>query len=252
MADHEDYGQGEAPAAHKATHQDGGDDEISIAGLSGTPAALAAHALLPTVHQDAPALIGAHALLASIHHTKYTDVEAKAAADVQIGIHAGLATVHQDAPGLILTHKGDASAHHAKYTDAAARAAVVDDTAYGDPWNGVTDKAPSKNTVYDKIETMAFGAWTTKNTHTSYEALTHGFVLVYLAAHNEAISCSILTDGSDPPTTVRQRVVIRTYLIPHDVTLSYMPLMCPVKKGDYYQINLTWGTATAYWLPLGA
>jgi len=122
MADHKDYLPGEAPTAHKATHQDGGSDEISVAGLSGETVELAAHKLLPTVHQDAPALILTHKGDASAHHVKYTDAEAEAQADAKIAIHAALPTVHQDAPALILTHKGDASAHHVKYTDAEVRA----------------------------------------------------------------------------------------------------------------------------------
>jgi len=76
--DHEDYLPGEAPAAHKETHQDGGTDEISIADLAGVSTELAAHALLPTVHQDAPDLILTHKGIASAHHAKYTDVEARA------------------------------------------------------------------------------------------------------------------------------------------------------------------------------
>lgn len=107
MADHEDYQSGETPAAHAETHEDAGSDEMSLAGLDGEPSTL-------TLHRA----------IASAHHPKYTDVEAKAAADVQILIHAALATVHQDAPNLILTHKGDASAHHPVYTDAEAKAAL--------------------------------------------------------------------------------------------------------------------------------
>jgi hypothetical protein len=39
---------------------------------------VAAHAALPTVHQDAPALIATHKADASAHHAKYTDAEARA------------------------------------------------------------------------------------------------------------------------------------------------------------------------------
>jgi len=120
--DHEDYLPGEAPAAHKETHENGGVDEVSVAGLAGVSTELAAHILLPTVHQDAPDLILTHKGDADAHHAKYTNAEAEAVADVQIGIHAALPTVHQDAPDLILTHKGDADAHHAKYTNAEAEA----------------------------------------------------------------------------------------------------------------------------------
>jgi hypothetical protein len=33
--------------------------------------------------------------------------------------------------------------------------AFISDDAYGDGWNGVVDEAPSKNAVYDKMETKA-------------------------------------------------------------------------------------------------
>jgi len=50
------------PGAHGSTHENGGSDEISIAGLAGEPAELTSH------KGDA-----------SAHHTKYTDAEARAA-----------------------------------------------------------------------------------------------------------------------------------------------------------------------------
>lgn len=43
---------------------------------------------------------------------------------------------------------------HKRYTDAEARAAAVSDAAYAAGWDGVTTIAPSKNAVYDKIETL--------------------------------------------------------------------------------------------------
>lgn len=75
--DHEDYETGAAPAAHKVSHQVGGTDEISVAGLAGETLELAAHKILPTVHQDAPGLIETHRLVAGAHHAKYTDAEAR-------------------------------------------------------------------------------------------------------------------------------------------------------------------------------
>jgi hypothetical protein len=42
--------------------------------------------------------------------------------------------------------------------DATGTVALIDDTAYGPSWNGVTTKAPTQNAVYDKIETLA-GGW---------------------------------------------------------------------------------------------
>jgi hypothetical protein len=124
MADHEDYLSGEAPMAHHESHESLGSDKISVAGLLGVTAELAAHALIATAHQDAPGLIAAHALIAAAHHARYTDVEATIIANAQIAIHAALPTAHQNAPALIATHAAIAAAHHAKYTDADARAAI--------------------------------------------------------------------------------------------------------------------------------
>jgi hypothetical protein len=44
-----------------------------------------------------------------------------------------------------------------KYVDDNIAGGSVSDEAYGIAWDGVTDTAPSKNAVYDKIETLAGG-----------------------------------------------------------------------------------------------
>ena len=47
----------------------------------------------------------------------------------------------------------------AGYTDAAAKAAAVSDVAYdAGTWDGVTDQAPTKNAVRDKVESLAAGS----------------------------------------------------------------------------------------------
>ena len=118
--DHEDYLPGEAPAAHKVSHQDGGTDEISLAGLSGEPEDLAAHILLPTVHQDAPGLIETHRLIPGAHHAKYTDGDAVDAMGV---LGDGNPLNHDKAAEWGATEHtaiGDAAPHHAKYTDGDA------------------------------------------------------------------------------------------------------------------------------------
>jgi len=92
MADHEDYLPGELPAHHKVTHQNGGADEISIAGLAGESAELGAHKILP-----------------AIHHLRYTDVEAQLVVDAELVVHSAVT-----------------NAHHARYTDAEARASIND------------------------------------------------------------------------------------------------------------------------------
>lgn len=49
-----------------------------------------------------------------------------------------------DTKWMVVAEKGDTGA-----------AASISDATYGVGWNGVTDVAPSKNAVYDKIETLS-------------------------------------------------------------------------------------------------
>lgn len=74
-------------------------------------------------------------------------------------------------------HAANASAHHARYTDAEAKAAAVSDAAYGADWDGVTNVAPSKNAVYDKLESLG-GAAITQGSYTgnntANRAVAHG------------------------------------------------------------------------------
>ena len=122
--DHEDYLPGEAPAAHKVSHQDDGTDEISVAGLSGVTESLAAHILLPTVHQDAPGLIETHRLVAGAHHAKYTDGDAVDAMGV---LGDGNPLNHDRAAewgAAEHTLIGDGAPHHAKYTNGEAVTAM--------------------------------------------------------------------------------------------------------------------------------
>ena len=124
MADHEDYLEEGAAVAHHETHEDEGADEISLAGLSGEPEDLAAHILLPTVHQNAPGLIETHRLVPGAHHAKYTNAEAVTA----MGAKADVNPLHHDKAAewgaTEHTAIGDGAPHHAKYTDGEAVAAM--------------------------------------------------------------------------------------------------------------------------------
>lgn len=66
--------------------------QVGVYGKAEADAAIAAHAALATVHQDAPALINTHKGDASAHHARYTDAEADARADAKVATHAGLFT----------------------------------------------------------------------------------------------------------------------------------------------------------------
>lgn len=67
-------------ATHKADPSAHHDEYTDAEAAAIAAAVVAAHAVLPTVHQDAPALILAHKGDASAHHARYTDAEALAAA----------------------------------------------------------------------------------------------------------------------------------------------------------------------------
>jgi len=122
--DHEDYLEEGAAVAHAATHEDGGVDEMSVAGLEGETAELAIHAGLATVHQDAPNLILTHKGDAGAHHAKYEDAEAVAAMGA---LGDGNPLNHDKAEEWGATEHtaiGDAAPHHAKYTNGEAVTAM--------------------------------------------------------------------------------------------------------------------------------
>jgi len=113
-----------AAAAHKASHENGGTDEISVAGLSGLLTD-DQHVLDAEVY----ALIATHTAIATAHHTKYTNAEAKAAAVLAGAITNGetkapthdavfdvkttadAAQTAAEVAALIATHTDDKSAH---------------------------------------------------------------------------------------------------------------------------------------------
>ncbi len=90
--------------------------------------------------------------------------------------------------------------------------------------------------------TNQFGSWVSKSNGTSYEALTDGFVLAY-KSYNATTNVQGYTDGSDPPTTVRQQFRIESN------ANAAGGFTMPVKKGDYWKVT---GASTVYWIPTGA
>ncbi|GAI79224.1 unnamed protein product, partial [marine sediment metagenome] len=153
VADGADVTADNAPKAHKVSHQNGGDDEISAAGLSGLLAddqhvidaeavsAMGAKADANPLHHDRAEEWGAaeHTAIGNNapHHAKYTNAEAKAAAVLagaitdeetkapthdavyDVAVIAATATTPAEVDAKITTHKNIAAAHHAKTTNAA-------------------------------------------------------------------------------------------------------------------------------------
>jgi hypothetical protein len=83
----------------------------------------------------------------------------------------------------------------------------------------------------------AFGTWASKANNTNYLAASDGIVCAW---RNEGTSDTSqgLTDGSNPPTTVRIQD-----------TGSKASITFPVKKGNYWKVT---NISTVYWLPIGA
>lgn len=104
--------------------------------------------------------------------------------------------------------------------DGAAYATIgaggsVDDTVYGVSWNGVTDTAPSKNAVYDKIESIAGGGFdsTTIDNPTwsdgTEATLTHSFDMSG-TDYSLAFSSDKLTLSGDLTLTTGKNLTLGT------------------------------------------
>ena len=96
-----------------------------------------------------------------------------------------------------------------------------------------------------------FGSWLARDSATSYQAATDGFVTVYTYSENHYITG--YTDSNNPPTT---EVVGAAA---HDNSPSASDfaggMIMPVKKGDYWKVEGAaesgTRTFTVYWIPLG-
>jgi hypothetical protein len=91
-----------------------------------------------------------------------------------------------------------------------------------------------------------FGAWDTKALNTVYQATTDGFVSARIQSGDDWSSLSGLTDGSNPPTTVRTKNT--SGIGAGDSGVSF-----PVRKGDYWKVTSTGSVSASsvYWLPIG-
>ena len=126
--------------AHKATHQNGGGDEISVAALSGL---LADDQHI--IDAEAVSAMGVKGDANPLNHDIYLDADAVAA----MGAKADANPLNHDQAAewgaTEHTAIGDGAPHHAKYLDSEAKAAAVQSGAIT---NGVT-KAPTHDAVFD-------------------------------------------------------------------------------------------------------
>lgn len=87
------------------------------------------------------------------------------------------------------------------------------------------------------------GAWTSITENTIFHAATDGFAMGDTGVSGGGISC--VTDSNPVPTTIR----VRNYVNAAEL----VSVICPVKKGDYYEIiPQNSSTDAVYWIPLGS
>jgi len=91
----------------------------------------------------------------------------------------------------------------------------------------------------DQANSVYFGSWESKSSDTVYQAESDGFVLAYNTAGSHM---KILTDSSNPPTTVRQ-----DHYHSDGVGGWHISAVCPVRKGDYWKVEKA---SSVYWLPV--
>lgn len=107
-----------------------------------------------------------------------------------------------------------------------------------------------------KPDTTQMFSWQSKSTGTVIQAPCDGFVVAgftfSFTGGGAAPLVQILSDTSNPPVTLRLQTI-------WNVTIgsSRLPMTCPIRKGDFYEIVLTPGAGTVsvdtgpFWVPLG-
>ena len=93
---------------------------------------------------------------------------------------------------------------------------------------------------------LSLGSWVSKSDSVVYQATTDGFVEAYITSGGQAGAIEILSDSSNPPTTVR--IHCGDY-DPSNGANDSPGATCPVKKGDYWE---TKGATTIWWIPNGS
>ena len=92
------------------------------------------------------------------------------------------------------------------------------------------------------------GAWTSKNTGTNYQAATDGFVIAY--TNQTAVDPSSIigySDSAATPTTKRAE-----FYNAASYGSASNTVMFPVRKTDYYRVDVVSWTATMFFLPIGS
>jgi hypothetical protein len=96
------------------------------------------------------------------------------------------------------------------------------------------------------VKGKRLGTWASKSDNTVYQAATDGFLTGYATGGGSGTpSLEILTDASNPPTTVRSKSL-------GSGNSDLNNASSPVKKSDYYKFLSADSSATAlYFIPSG-
>jgi hypothetical protein len=96
----------------------------------------------------------------------------------------------------------------------------------------------------------SLGAWQEKSVNTAYLAATDGFVSArVMSPHVASLLLIGLTDGSNPPGTVRSHALCQDNL----TSSRAISIMMPVRKGDYWAVQCFCEGLlnNVYWIPFG-
>jgi len=108
---------------------------------------------------------------------------------------------------------------------------------------GIGTTSPAA-TLQVKGTMKVFGDWESKSTGTIYQASTDGFVVGYFTGTSGSSTLTGYTDANSSPVTL----VVYDFPETDDRPCSFI---FPVRKGDYWVVRASNGTAVVRWLPLG-
>ncbi|HDY88247.1 MAG TPA: hypothetical protein ENH82_09065 [bacterium] len=106
-------------------------------------------------------------------------------------------------------------------------------------------------------EGVVFGEWITADSNSDtfakygiYQATSDGFVVAWVMTDQGASGIELLSDSNSAPETI----IAETYSSgPESSSPSRASITVPIKKGDYWRIQISSGeyNYAIFWLPLG-
>lgn len=129
------------------------------------------------------------------------------------------------------------------HSDAASGGIVLETPSINTPTITVPVIADFTNSQHNHEDaasgglSTSLGAWVSRSFGTAYQAATDGFVVAHLVGATDEMRG--LTDGSNPPTTIR----CKSEATEGSITM-------PVKAGDWWKVTKSAGAGAVFWIPL--